>query len=80
MKHSILLAALLATIGLSGCEKTVVTPAAVVPAPAGATGATGATGSTGASGATGSAGASGAEGSKGEPGKTGDTVVVVPAK
>lgn len=73
MKYSILLAALLATLGLSACEKTVVTPAAsTVPGPAGATGATGAMGSTGSTGA---------EGSKGEAGKTGgDTVVVVPAK
>ncbi len=77
MKHSILLAALLATMGMSGCEKTVVTPAAVVPGPAGATGATGSPGPTGS---TGSAGVSGAEGSKGATGKTGDTVVVVPAK
>ena len=75
MKYSILLAALLATLGLTACEKTVVTPAAsTVPAPAGATGATGARGSTG------STGAPGATGSTGEPGKTGDTVVVVPAK
>lgn len=74
MKYSILLAALLATLGLTACEKTVVTPAAVVPGPAGATGASGSTGMTGSTGAT------GAEGNKGEPGKTGDTVVVVPAK
>lgn len=48
MKYSILLAALLATIGLSGCEKTVVTPAAsTTPGPAGATGAMGAEGSKG---------------------------------
>lgn len=66
MKYSILLAAVLATMGLSGCEKTVVTPAAsTAPGPAGAPGAPG---------------AMGAEGSKGEPGKAADTVVVVPAK
>ena len=59
MKYSILLAALIATLGLTACEKTTVNPpAAVVPAPAvvvvpgppgpaGATGAVGATGSTG---------------------------------
>ena len=48
MKYSILLAALLATMGLSGCEKTVVTPAAsTAPGPAGAPGATGAEGSKG---------------------------------
>ena len=75
MKYSILLTALLATIGLSACEKTVVTPAAsTVPGPAGATGASGSTGMTGSTGATGT------PGSTGEPGKTGDTVVVVPAK
>lgn len=48
MKYSILLVALLATMGLSGCEKTVVTPAAsTVPGPAGAPGAAGAEGSKG---------------------------------
>lgn len=76
MKYSILLAALMATLGLTACEKTVVTPPATssAPAPAGATGATGAMGKTG------SAGATGATGSTGETGKTGDTVIVVPAK
>ena len=76
MKYSILLAALIATLGLTACEKTVVTPPATssVPGPAGATGATGAMGSSGSTGAT------GAMGGKGETGKTGDTVVVVPAK
>ena len=70
MKYSIILVALMATLGLSACEKTVVTPAAS-PGPAGATGATGATGSSGSAGAT---------GNKGDTGKTGDTVVVVPPK
>ena len=53
MKYSILLAALIATLGLTACEKTVVTPPATssVPGPAGATGATGAMGSSGSTGA-----------------------------
>ena len=67
MKYSIILAALMATLGLAACEKTVVkspdaAPVVVVPGPSGPTGATG------------------AAGSKGETGKTGDAVVVVPAK
>jgi len=70
MKYSILFVALMATLGLSACEKTVVTPAA----------STGPAGPTGATGSTGSSGSTGASGSKGETGKTGDTVVVVPAK
>jgi len=45
MKYSILLAALIATLGWAACEKTTVTPAAapvvVVPGPAGPAGAAG---------------------------------------
>ncbi|CDS53998.1 hypothetical protein [Polaromonas sp. CG9_12] len=62
MKYALLSAALVMTLGLAACEKTVVTQ----PGPAGATGATGSTGSTGSSGAT------GATGSTGAAGKTGD--------
>jgi len=72
-----LLAALLAVIGLTACEKTTVNPPATtvvtptveapvaVPGPAGAPGAPGAPGATG---------------QPGEPGKSGDTVIVVPEK
>jgi len=89
MKYSILLAALLATLGLTACERTVVTPTpavVTVPGPAGpagetgSTGATGAavgvpgpTGATGATGAAGDSGATGATGDKGDAGKTGKT-------
>jgi hypothetical protein len=62
MKYILLSAALVMTLGLAACEKTVVTPAG----PAGATGATGSTGSTGDSGATGATGATGAPGKAGE--------------
>lgn len=60
MKYILLSAALVMTLGLAACEKTVVTPAG----PAGATGATGSTGDSGATGATGATGA---------PGKAGET-------
>jgi hypothetical protein len=89
MKYSILIAAMLATLGLTACERTVVTPTPAVvtvpvPGPAGPTGATGSTGSTGATGssggATGATGATGAAGATGATGATGDTVIVVPAK
>ena len=59
MKYALFTAALVMTLGLAACEKTVVTQ----PGPAGATGATGSTGSTGAAGA---AGATGAEGKPAE--------------
>ena len=69
MKHTILISALLATLGLAACDRPTVvnvpTPVAVptpvpVPGPAGPTGATGSTGA---------------------PGKPGDTtaIIVVPA-
>jgi hypothetical protein len=93
MNYSMLMATLLAALGLSACERPNVVnvpPATVsVPGPAGPAGATGATGATGASGVQGVQGATGSEGmqgspgydgSKGEPGKTGagSTVIVVP--
>jgi len=62
MKYALLTAALVMTLGLAACEKTVVTQ----PGPAGATGATGSTGSTGSTGAAGAAGAAGAEGKAAE--------------
>lgn len=77
-----LLAALLAVVALSGCEKTSTNPPVVVtPAPvtvaAGAPGAPGAPGNAGnpgapgATGDTGAAGATGVAGDKGDTGKTG---------
>ena len=76
MKHSIVLATLLAAAGLAACDRPTVvnTPAPivntpppastqVVPVPVPVPGPQG---------------APGAEGPKGEPGKGGDTVVVVP--
>jgi hypothetical protein len=72
-----LLAALLAVIGLTACEKTTVNPPATtvvtptvetpvaVPTPVPVPGP---------------AGPAGAPGEKGEPGKAGDTVIVVPEK
>ena len=73
MNHSILLTALLATLGLAACDRPtmIAVPVPVaVPGPAGPQGATGNTGNTGYTGATGSTGATG---------KTGDgtTVIVV---
>lgn len=82
MKYSLILA-LLATLGLSACEKTVNNPAPVVaapdtvvvpvavPGPAGEPGKTGADGASGASGATGATGATGNAGDAGTPGADG---------
>jgi Collagen triple helix repeat (20 copies) len=75
MKYSILVAAVLAAVALSACEKpsVVVVPAttAALPGPAGPQGATGDAGTAGSSGATGAAGNIGADGAKGDSGKTG---------
>jgi hypothetical protein len=90
MKNSLLLLALLSTLGLAACDREPVvvnTPPATVtvPGPAGpagesgATGATGATGDQGFTGNTGSTGDTGAQGNTGKTGSTGDTVIVVPA-
>ncbi len=75
MKHTVLLAGLLAIAGLSGCDRPTVvnvpaTPVAV-PGPAGPTGATGATGDTGSTGNTGSTGAAGKSGD-------GTTIIIAP--
>ena len=67
MKYVLLSAALVMTLGLAACEKTVVTQ----PGPAGATGAKGTTGSTGSTGSTGNSGATGATGATGTPGTPG---------
>jgi hypothetical protein len=87
MKYSLLLAALVAMLGLGACEKTTVANPAptivAVPGPAGAPGPTGATGATsdavvvagptGATGASGATGATGATGYDGAKGATGAT-------
>ena len=82
MKITLLLATLLATLGLAACNpaSTPPSPVVVVPGPAGATGATGATGSAGTNvpvpgpaGATGATGAPGYDGSAGATGATGAT-------
>ena len=77
MKKLILPLALLGSIGLSACERTVVTPPqpAVVTPPAVVSVPTPVPGP---SGPPGPQGATGAPGVDGAPGKTGDTVVVVP--
>jgi len=82
MKHSILILALLATLGLAACdnrpEVIYVPPPAAGPAgPAGPTGATGNTGNTGNTGSTGSPGYDGSKGDTGKPGE-GTTVIVMP--
>jgi hypothetical protein len=63
MKTSVLIAALLLSVGLTACDKPTVVnvppPATPVPGPAGPTGATG---NTGATGMTGQQGASGPQG------------------
>ena len=78
-----LLAALLAVVGLTACEKTTVNPPATtvvqptietpvaVPGPAVPVPVPGPAGAPGAPGE---------KGEKGEPGKTGDAVIVVPEK
>ena len=82
------LTALVASITLVACDRTVVAvPVSVptpVPGPAGPTGATGATGDTGNTGNTGNTGSTGATGSTGNTGDTGargrtggDTTVLV---
>lgn len=90
MNRSILMAALLAALSLTACDKPTVVNVPVpvaTPGPAGATGATGdtgsmgATGNTGNTGNTGSMGATGNTGNTGATGKSGDgtTVIVMPA-
>lgn len=77
MNHVILISALLATLGLSACDRpTVIIPATPVAVP-GPAGPQGATGDQGSRGVTGSQGETGSEGSKGETGKTGSTAVIV---
>ncbi|MGO4380840.1 hypothetical protein AB4Z19_21400 [Pseudoduganella sp. RAF19] len=82
MKTPILLA-LLATIGLTACEKTVTNnpgPATTVekPVPVPVPGPPGPEGAKGEPGAPGSPGVPGDKGAPGEPGKPGDTTIVVP--
>ena len=78
-----LLAALLAVIGLTACEKTTVNPPAttvVTPSVETPVAVPGPAGAPGEPGAPGAAGQPGQPGQAGEPGKTGDTVIVVPEK
>ena len=79
MNHSILLTALLATLGLAACDRPAVVAVPVpvaVPGPAGPQGATGETGNTGNTGNTGYTGSTGSTGATGRPGD-GTTVIVV---
>ena len=77
-----LLAALLAIIGLTACEKTTVNPAPTVVTPTVEVpvAVPGPAVPVPVPGPAGAPGAPGADGAKGEPGKTGDTVIVVPEK
>jgi hypothetical protein len=72
-RSSMLIAALLAALGLAACDR----PATVIalPAPAAVPGPAGPTGATGDTGNTGSTGSQGATGKAGE----GTTVIVMPA-
>jgi Collagen triple helix repeat (20 copies) len=85
MNQSIPLAAMLALLGVSACDRpTVVVPAAAAqpgpPGPAGPAGPQGDTGYQGNQGNQGTDGVQGATGDTGKAGKTGDgtTVIVVP--
>lgn len=77
MKYSNLAVALLAAIGLSACERTVVTPPVsspspapvVVPVPVAVPGPPGPEGKPGAEGT---------PGPQGDPGKSRDTIVIIP--
>ncbi|MGZ8288749.1 MAG: collagen-like protein [Telluria sp.] len=81
-----LLAALLAVVGLTACEKTtvnppattVVTPTVETPAPAAVAVPVPVPGPQGEPGAPGTPGEPGTPGAPGEPGKDGSTTVIVP--
>ena len=82
MNRSLLLTALLATLGLAACDRPTVVAVPVpvaVPGPAGPQGATGETGNTGNTGYTGSTGATGNTGATGKPGDGTTVIVVAPA-
>jgi hypothetical protein len=82
MKITSLLAALLAVVALSACEKTTVNPPATVVTPTVEVpvAVPGPAVPVPVPGPAGAPGAPGADGAKGEPGKPGDTVIVVPEK
>jgi len=82
MKITSLLAALLAVVALSACEKTTVNPPSTVVTPAVEVpvAVPGPAVPVPVPGPAGAPGAPGADGAKGEPGKPGDTVIVVPEK
>ena len=70
MKYSMIASALVAALGLSACEKTVVQPVPVPSPPPVAV--------PGPAGPPGPQGAPGASGPEGAPGKSGGAVVVIP--
>ena len=85
MKMTTLLAAMVAVVALTACEKTTVNPAPTVvtptvEVPVAVPGPAVGVPVPGPAGAPGAPGAPGAEGQKGEAGKTGDTLIVVPEK
>ena len=80
MKITSLLAALLAVVALSACEKTTVNPPATVVTPTVEVPVAVPGPAVPVPGPAGAPGAPGADGAKGEPGKPGDTVIVVPEK
>lgn len=82
MKITSLLAALLAVVALSACEKTTVNPPATVVTPTVEVPVSvpGPAVPVPVPGPAGAPGTPGEDGAKGEPGKPGDTVIVVPEK
>jgi hypothetical protein len=81
MNRALLTSALLASVFLAACERSVVVtppaPVIAVPGPAGPSGATGATGNPGSQGNQGNQGNDGLTGATGKPGNT-TTIIVVP--
>jgi hypothetical protein len=80
MKITSLLAALLAVVALSACEKTTVNPPATVITPTVEVPVNVPGPAVPVPGPAGQPGAPGVDGAKGEQGKPGDTVIVVPEK
>lgn len=88
MKMTTLLAAMVAVVALTACERTTVNPAPTVVTPTvevpvavpGPAVAVPVPGPAGAPGAPGASGAPGEKGAAGDTGKTGDTLIVVPEK
>jgi hypothetical protein len=78
MKHSIIIASLLATLSLTACDNKPAVVNVPVPGPAGATGKTGNDGAQGNQGNQGNQGKTGTQGNAGDKGDTGSTVIVTP--